>query len=261
MTLFCNDSYLKLAKLDFNDFQRLAQLEWHGLRKWYFRNHLQRYGGTPKSALTQYFLASANIFEPNRKEERLGWAQTAVLAEAVTSYLRRNGAPKVDATTNLEELIDLVALDDTSGSLRQAWKQWLTSWIAKERNGLIEGDTALLLVRTIEICSGRHVPIEQKLNLWEYSQLEQLTSSICCNLATRVLTQNGKNTESTDDIDRQVDMEMKELSWRIHQGCHGLNRDTKQTFLHVVKSLYYAAHCSPETIDSHIAKVIFQGVL
>uniref|UniRef100_A0A453DB91 Uncharacterized protein n=1 Tax=Aegilops tauschii subsp. strangulata TaxID=200361 RepID=A0A453DB91_AEGTS len=51
------------------------------------------------------------------------------------------------------------------------------------------GDTALLLVRTVEITSGRHVSAEQKLNLWEYSQLEQLTSSICRKLATRVLAQ------------------------------------------------------------------------
>uniref|UniRef100_A0ACD5WDW3 Uncharacterized protein n=1 Tax=Avena sativa TaxID=4498 RepID=A0ACD5WDW3_AVESA len=260
MTLFCNELYLKVAKSDFNNFQRLARLEWHGLKKWYLGNHLQRYGGTPKSALIAYFLASANIFETERKEERLGWARMAVVAEAVTSHFRQHGGPK-DSTTNLEELIDLVALDDASGSLHEAWKQWLMACIAKGNHGLIEGDTALLLVRTIEICSGRHVPIEQKLNLWEYSQLEQLTSSICRNLATRVLTQNGKSIKNPEDIDQQVDLEMQELSWRIHQGCHGINRDTKQTFLHVVKSFYYAAHCSPEIIDSHIDKVIFQDVI
>uniref|UniRef100_M8BN83 Syn-copalyl diphosphate synthase n=1 Tax=Aegilops tauschii TaxID=37682 RepID=M8BN83_AEGTA len=167
-----------------------------------------------------------------------------------------------DSTKNLEELIDIVSFDDdSSGSLRDAWKQWLMAWTAKESHGSIEGDTALLLVRTVEITSGRHVSAEQKLNLWEYSQLEQLTSSICRKLATRVLAQNGENMENTEDLDQQVDIEMQELSWRIHQGCHGINIDTRQTFLHVVKSFYYSAHCSAETVDSHIAKVVFQDVI
>ena len=59
--------------------------------RWYFRSNLEKYGGTPKNALTAYFLASANIFEPNRAAERLGWARTAVLAEAVSSHLRKIG--------------------------------------------------------------------------------------------------------------------------------------------------------------------------
>ena len=64
------------------------------------------------------------------------------------------------------------------------------SWTAKgSRQGSIEGDTALLLVRTIEIFSGRHVSTEQKLSLWEYCHLEQLTSSICSKLSRRVLAQ------------------------------------------------------------------------
>uniref|UniRef100_A0A453NR54 Uncharacterized protein n=1 Tax=Aegilops tauschii subsp. strangulata TaxID=200361 RepID=A0A453NR54_AEGTS len=165
------------------------------------------------------------------------------------------------STENLEELIDLVSFDDVSGGLREAWKQWLMAWTAKESHGSVDGDTALLFVRTIEICSGRIVSAEQKLNLWHYSQLEQLTSSICHKLATIGLSQNEASMENTEDLHRQVDLEMQELSWRVHQGCHGINRETRQTFLNVVKSFYYSAHCSPETVDSHIAKVIFQDVI
>ena len=73
--------------------------------------------------------------------------------------------------------------------------------------------------------------------------------------------QNGASMENKEDLHRQVDLEMQELSWRVHQGCHGINRETRQTFLNVVKSFYYSAHCSPETVDSHIAKVIFQDVI
>jgi len=36
--------------------------------------------------LRAYFLATASIFEPGRGAERLGWAKTAVLAEAVALY-------------------------------------------------------------------------------------------------------------------------------------------------------------------------------
>uniref|UniRef100_N1QYY8 Syn-copalyl diphosphate synthase n=1 Tax=Aegilops tauschii TaxID=37682 RepID=N1QYY8_AEGTA len=157
--------------------------------------------------------------------------------EAVTTHFRHIGGPCY-STENLEELIDLVSFDDVSGGLREAWKQWLMAWTAKESHGSVDGDTALLFVRTIEICSGRIVSAEQKLNLWHYSQLEQLTSSICHKLATIGLSQNEASMENTEDLHRQVDLEMQELSWRVHQGCHGINRETRQTFLNVVKSFY-----------------------
>jgi hypothetical protein len=59
---------------------------------------------------------------------------------------------------------------------------WTTE---KERDRSCAGDTALMLVRTVEICSGRHRSTEQELNLLpDHSKLEQLTRSICCRLAT-----------------------------------------------------------------------------
>lgn len=61
------------------------------------------------------------------------------------------------------------------------------AWTAEERSGPCEWSTALLLVRTIEVCSGRHSSTDHQLNVWEYTQLEELTSSICRKLAARVL--------------------------------------------------------------------------
>ncbi|BAF14085.1 syn-copalyl diphosphate synthase, chloroplastic isoform 1 [Oryza sativa Japonica Group] len=265
MTLFCNDLYLKAAKADFSNFQKECRVELNGLRRWYLRSNLEKFGGTdPQTTLmTSYFLASANIFEANRAAERLGWARVALLADAVSSHFRRIGGPK-NSTSNLEELISLVPFDDAySGSLREAWKQWLMAWTAKESSQeSIEGDTAILLVRAIEIFGGRHVLTGQRPDLWEYSQLEQLTSSICCKLSRRVLAQeNGESTEKVEEIDQQVDLEMQELTRRVLQGCSAINRLTRETFLHVVKSFCYVAYCSPETIDSHIDKVIFQDVI
>jgi hypothetical protein len=55
--------------------------------RWCDKNNLEMHGVTPERALRAYFLAAANIFEPERAAERLGWAQAAVLAEALTSHL------------------------------------------------------------------------------------------------------------------------------------------------------------------------------
>lgn len=81
------------------------------LRRWYIRNNLQAHGVTEQSVLRAYFLAAANIFEPNRAAERLGWARTAILAEAIASHLRQysaNGA--ADGMT--ERLISGLASHD-----------------------------------------------------------------------------------------------------------------------------------------------------
>lgn len=63
------------------------------------------------------------------------------------------------------------------------------SW-TNESQGSTGGDTALLLVRTIEICSGRHGSAEQSLkNSAHYARLEQIASSMCSKLATKILAQ------------------------------------------------------------------------
>ncbi|KAL5213348.1 hypothetical protein ABZP36_024195 [Zizania latifolia] len=204
-SFFCNGTFLKAAKADFTNFQRLSRLEWHGLKRWYDRNNLQEHGVTLQSALRAYFLAAANIFEPNRAAERLGWARTAVLAEAVASHLRSSASADsvrewlVSKLTSdscdkqpreaknsaenrllyaLDELIDHLALGSASDSLREAWKQWLMSWPGKGSEVSREGDTALFLVRTVEICAGRHgSTTDQKMSIQKYSQLEQITSN------------------------------------------------------------------------------------
>ena len=61
---------------------------------------------------------------------------------------------------------------------------------AKETPETCEGSTALLLVRTVKICSGRHnLMEEQNVNSLEYSQLERLNFSIGSKLASTVRAQ------------------------------------------------------------------------
>ena len=55
-------------------------------RRWCEKNNLEMYGVTPQRATRAYFLAAANIFELDRAAERLGWARTAVIAQAISSY-------------------------------------------------------------------------------------------------------------------------------------------------------------------------------
>jgi ent-copalyl diphosphate synthase len=295
MHLFNNELFLKLAKADFSNFQRQCRLEWQGLKRWCEKNNLEMYGVTPQSAMRAYFLAAANIFEPDRAAERLGWARTAVIAQAISSCFLSSNAYATDSmlegligeltsdghnlarrggnystTENgllnaLHELIDLSAPGkDASDNLREAWKTWLMELTTNGGHESCGGNTALLLVRTVEICSGRHSSANQNLKPAEYSQLEKLTSSICSKLGSRSLSQvnqNGTTMENTENLEQQVDQEMQELAQCVFKSRDAISRVTKQTFLHVTRSYCYVAHSSPETIDSHISKVIFEDVV
>ncbi|XP_066335959.1 ent-copalyl diphosphate synthase 2-like [Miscanthus floridulus] len=247
--LFSNDMYLKVAKADFSKFQRLCRLEWHSLKRWCGKNNLEMYGVTRHSALRAYFLAAASNFEPSRAAERLAWARTAVLAEAISGCLLMSSNTHDDRTMTAEwlvdefvnsdddnpasgrgkknsrvtsslgyalrDLLDIHASDNASvfDCLRGAWKEWFMAWTKTEREGPRVADTAMLLVRTVEICSGRHHSTEQDMKLLpDYSKLEQLTRSICCRLATEAPALNGENMDKIDDLDRMVGFEMQELT-------------------------------------------------
>lgn len=61
--------------------------------------------------------------------------------------------------------------------------------------------------------------------------------------------------------DKVIDSQMQELVQCVLQRSDGPDNQTKQTFLSVVKSYYYAAHCTPTTLNSHITKVLFERVV
>uniref|UniRef100_A0A0E0FIG0 Uncharacterized protein n=1 Tax=Oryza nivara TaxID=4536 RepID=A0A0E0FIG0_ORYNI len=223
LPLVNNDLYHNMAKADFKCFQRSCQLEWHGINKWYAENDLEVYGVTHKSALTAFFLAAANIFEPNRADERLGWARTAVLAEAISSRLNSLEESEDGLLSTLDQLIGSLAPDSTaSGSLREAWKKWLLTWTSKERchNAIPEENTAPLIIRT-----------------------------------------EGPDLQKAEELDRQVDMEMQKLALLVLQNYNAADRLSNRTFLDVVKSFCYIAHCSPETVDRHIFMVMFDNLI
>jgi hypothetical protein len=68
--------------------------------------------------------------------------------------------------------------------------------------------------------------------------------------------------DKIDALDRMVGLEMRELAQCVFRsGGSSVDRETRQTFLHVTKSYYYVALCSPETVEHHISKVLFEDVV
>ncbi|KAF2915615.1 hypothetical protein DAI22_09g051250 [Oryza sativa Japonica Group] len=304
LPLVNNDLYHNMAKADFKCFQRRCQLEWHGINKWYAENDLEVYGVTHKSALTAFFLAAANIFEPNRADERLQWRIQDLSegngqslgefdkriyftsASPLSSCLgtkgtrRRGGASPEPAATvrrsaaavraNLSCSASPVPEEAAASSQATPPPQWRFWRRAEPAAGAAERraldapspveNTALLIVRTVEIVSTRYDPDDHTLNL-EYSQLEQITSSICCRLAARVIAQEGPDLQKAEELDRQVDMEMQKLALLVLQNYNAADRLSNRTFLDVVKSFCYIAHCSPETVDRHIFMVMFDNLI
>ncbi|CAM0871455.1 unnamed protein product [Alopecurus aequalis] len=90
MPLVNNNTYLELAKHDFNNCQVLHQLEWHGLQKWFNESDLEYFQVAPKDVLSAYFLATASIFEPSRAIERIAWTMVSVLANTISTHVRHN---------------------------------------------------------------------------------------------------------------------------------------------------------------------------
>lgn len=60
----------------------------------------------------------------------------------------------------------------------------------------------------------------------------------------------------------EIELDMQELVKSVlTKTSEDLDKDTKQNFLAIARSFYYAAYCNPGTINFHIAKVLFEGVV
>ncbi|XP_020580217.1 ent-copalyl diphosphate synthase 1, chloroplastic [Phalaenopsis equestris] len=276
--LYVNNAvYLELAKADFNQCQAIHKLEWLSLQRWFEACVRKEYGMRQKNVLRAYFLASASKFEPDRSAERLCWAGTAALAQAVVvSYNDSSATNKVEhcstrpdpdhqcrSKQTAEELVGhiLMLLDRPlllrvpaqtfRHHLRRAWEEWLV----KLEEGESRGETALLLVRSIELCAGRTEPEGGAARL-EYDKLVRLTISIC----GRLPVHEGNKIRIADDSHLESDMQQLIKCVLQPESPDGLSGPTKQTFLAVIKSIYYLAWCPPAALDDHITKVLFERV-
>ncbi|PHT58946.1 Ent-copalyl diphosphate synthase, chloroplastic [Capsicum baccatum] len=86
MPLVNNNTYLELAKLDYNNCQALHLLEWKSILQWYKECGLGEFGLSERSLLVTYYLATGSVFEPERYKERLVWTKTAALMETIKCH-------------------------------------------------------------------------------------------------------------------------------------------------------------------------------
>lgn len=56
------------------------------MHRWYHSFRLGEIGLSEGSLLQAYYVAAASVFEPERSQERLAWAKTAILMETITSH-------------------------------------------------------------------------------------------------------------------------------------------------------------------------------
>ncbi|OVA05468.1 Terpene synthase [Macleaya cordata] len=163
---------------------------------------------------------------------------------------------------------------DIRHHLRRSWETFL---LLLTDEGKRQHGEAFLLVRTITLCAGRSPLSEDDhqilLSHPTYNRLISLTNSLSYQLLR--LRRRHRHTQKSNKVhkmeinsevkEEDVDMlsiesDMQELVKCVLQSSDGIDRENKQTFLNVVKSYFYAAYCSPATIEHHIAKVLFERV-
>ncbi|KAL0435734.1 UNVERIFIED_CONTAM: Kolavenyl diphosphate synthase TPS5, chloroplastic [Sesamum radiatum] len=214
-----NNTYLELAKLDYSNCQALHQQEWKSIQKWYRNCNLGEFGLSESNLLVAYYIAAASVFEPERSNERLAWAKTAILVETIVSHpdlqqLSReqkrtfvnifeqygcilnyaNGAryeTRNNIVSALIKTVNQLSLNvlvehgrDIHQSLNHAWHKWLKTWESEEGGDTIrQGVDAELLVRTLNLCRrGGRVSEETLLSHPKYNRLLHITLTLCHHL-------------------------------------------------------------------------------
>ncbi|KAL2320957.1 hypothetical protein Fmac_029926 [Flemingia macrophylla] len=281
-----NNTYLELAKLDYNNCQALHLIEWGNIQKWYSDSRLGEFGMSRRSLLLAYFLAAANIFEPERSHVRLAWTKTIALLETITSYASDAEMRKafVKSFNN--------CIDQRDYSIGWRFNSKMTghglaetlvatidqiSWDIVVSHGHEIGyymhrrdkceRQAELLVQIINLSAGNWISEDQVMDP-QYKSLLQITNTVCHGLRCH---QNQKDTEHengnvgsyVNSISiEEVESKMQELMQLVFEKSPtGIDFNIKNTFLTVAKSFYYTAFCDSRTINFHVAKVLFDKVV
>ncbi|KAI3962951.1 hypothetical protein MKW92_042998 [Papaver armeniacum] len=163
---------------------------------------------------------------------------------------------------------------DIHHQLQGPWEFYLSLNNKEER----QHHEAYLLVQKMMFCS-IHLPqvAEEDYNMLfhpKYNRLVSLNNSITHQLLRqRTQSYHSKNVKDHEKgnngilIDEDADLhiiesDMQELvKCALRRSDNVIDHEIKQTFLMVVKSYFYVTHCLPETIDFHIAKVLFEKLV
>ncbi|TQD99301.1 hypothetical protein C1H46_015090 [Malus baccata] len=285
MPYVSNNLYLELAKLDYNNCQSLHLIEWDNIQKWYAECKLENYGLSRRSLLMAYFVAAASIFEPERANERLAWAKTASLIETIGSHFKEGTSQrkafvhefktrKVNTNKKEQGLVETLLAtlhrlsfdamvahgQDISHPLHQAWEKWLLKW---QEQGDMHQDEAELLVETINQTAGLLLSNGLLLSIPEHDQFFKITNTVCNKLRC-YQNQNHKVNENGGYIKatQEIELEMQQLVQMVLQKPldGAIESSIKQTFFAVARSFYYSAYSDAGTINSHLAKVLFERV-
>ncbi|XP_052623499.1 ent-copalyl diphosphate synthase 1 [Lactuca sativa] len=283
-----NNTYLEMAKLDYNNCLAIHHLEWNTMQQWYVDFGMERFGTSDiTSLLVSYYLAAASVFEPERSKERIAWAKTTTLVDTISSFFHslkisnehrrefveefRNisnsihhakyGKPWHGLMVALKGTLHEIALDvlmthrrDIHPQLHHAWEMWLMRW--QQGVDVTEGQ-AELIVQTINMTAGRWVSNE----LLAHPQY-RLLSSVINNICHEIYHNRTCMEVNSTTISTSIDSKMQELVQLVlSDSLDDLDQDLKQTFLTVAKTFYYKAYCDPETINVHISKVMFETII
>ncbi|KAJ9543439.1 hypothetical protein OSB04_023146 [Centaurea solstitialis] len=284
----CNNTYLEMAKLDYNNCLAMHQVEWKTMQQWYVDFNIERFGTSNiTSLLVAYYVAAASVFEPERSKERIAWAKTTTLVDAISSFFdsqqlskehRRDfvdefrntpsslhpakyGKPWRGLMVALQGTLHELSLDalmahsrDIHPQLYHAWEMWLTKW--QEGADAIEGQ-AELIVQIMGMMDGRRT-LKELLSRPQYRRLSTITNNLCLEISRY----NSKETYISETANAKRENIMQELVQLVFSNSSDdLDLDMKQTFLTVAKTFYYKSYFDPETINVHISKVLFENVL
>ncbi|KAJ1433078.1 Terpenoid cyclases/protein prenyltransferase alpha-alpha toroid [Sesbania bispinosa] len=261
-----NDVYLEVAKLDYNNCQAVHSKEWENIQRWYLESELKGFGLSKESLLFAYFIAAATIFEPERSLERLAWAKTAALLQTLKSHImdeetRITFVDQFNNSINGQDYYSKGWLNKNKKE-EKLWQSWLSSWQNEGNSSLREAE---LLIQIINLMAG-YWSEELQLNP-QYQRLMEVTNRVCyglLNYQSNKAHDNGHDSLYTNSITTpEIESEMQELVQLVLQNSssNGIQCNIKNLFLMVAKSFYYAAYFDPETIKSHIEKVLFQKVV
>ncbi|XP_026450814.1 ent-copalyl diphosphate synthase, chloroplastic-like [Papaver somniferum] len=143
---------------------------------------------------------------------------------------------------------------DVRDHLRSLWEIFLKQGYHEQKR---QQEEAFVLVCTITLCAGQSAKLFDKNAISANTHLTRLVS--LTNFLTHELLQiNGEAKVDKEMV--SIELGMQELVKCVHERFDGINPEIKQVFLMVVKSYYYVAFCSRETIDYHISKVLFERV-
>ncbi|XP_057799334.1 probably inactive copalyl diphosphate synthase 3-like isoform X2 [Salvia miltiorrhiza] len=279
------DTYIELAKLDYNKCREQHQLEWNQMQQWYEDCKLEDFGISKRNILEAHFFAVASIYEVERSGERVAWVKSQILAEILQTYYYIKQLPQsksdheIEFTTafgtkihvggegfkNVQRIITIlfealtqlkknaqekIVGDVSDDLLHEAWGGWLKKLGEGTGEEIQEVE---VMVRSINICGG-HILSKEVLSHHEYNTLSQLTNQICHHL---LKLQNHK----TIGVEK-IDKEMQSLVQLVMQdSSNGMSKAMKQTFLVVAKTFYHRAYFSAQEIEQHISMILFQNVV